>query len=764
MAGKIQSDPGELSVKGGAGAPSTGMAQVRPEDMAAVLENLTHGVVVHRDFRPLYINPAQARLFGFQSAEEMTADAPLLERFELGHREKLEAWYRTHLGREEQEFRDILPATRKDRTRVWLNITSRFMEWEGQHAAVIVMYDAGPEQEAREKLRASEEKFRHMVEFSSDGLIVWNSDLQIIQINSRTTDLLGYSEEELLATTMEQLLLAEDIPGHPLCVEELQKNEMVTAERRFRKNNGDVLYVEVSSRGLPGGLFQSSLRDITERKEAQKAMEMLSTAVEQAGDIVFITDPGGEITYVNPAFERITGYTAKEAIGQTPRILKSGQKEINFYRNMWEQLLAGKSWKGHYRNRRKDGSFYEVDSIHSPVFNEEGQLTHIIAVHHDISDRIELEHQLRQSQKMEAMGQMAGGVAHEFNNLLQVIRGYSELAMRGVSPDAKQYRDLKQIQDSVEKATLLTGHLLAYTRQQPMQRRTVNINQLVEGFVNVFSTLVRDNITIKHALDPNLHTTRADPNMLEQVLMNICLNARDAMPDGGEMLIRTTLLQHKPPVLRAEEQLPEGLYLCLSITDTGVGMTKDVQQQIFDPFFTTKSPGKGTGLGLSMAYGIIEQHQGLIDLYSEPGAGTTFSIYLPAMEGARSSAEKTPVSTATILVAEDDPAVRDFLGNVFRDDDIRVLVAEDGQEAVQLFKAFQDDICMAILDVIMPKKSGTEVFNEIRKSKPGLPVIFCSGYNMELPSKMQPGEDNTWYFKKPYPYKELLDLVRAHIH
>ncbi len=372
-------------------------------------------------------------------------------------------------------------------------------------------------------------------------------------------------------------------------------------------------------------------RDITERKRAEAANARLATAVEQAAEAIVITDPEGTILYVNPAFERTTGYTSPEAVGQSPRILKSGKHDAAFYQQMWDTLSRGKVWTGRIINKKKNGTLYEEETSISPVFDSDGKIANFVAVKRDVTQEVALETQLRQSQKMEIIGQLAGGVSHDFNNILTVIQGNASLLLNAeLKPDEKT-ECTQQILHAAERAASLTRQLLIFSRKQVMQPANLSLNEVVEQMTKMLRRVLGENISLQSNYAANLPLIHGDPGMIEQVLMNLVVNARDAMPAGGSLTIATGVKRFDN---EQAEQIPgasPGLHVWLAVSDTGSGIAPEILSHIFEPFFTTKEVGKGTGLGLATVYGIMQQHHGWITVTSEVNRGTTFQIQFPAV-------------------------------------------------------------------------------------------------------------------------------------
>ena len=357
----------------------------------------------------------------------------------------------------------------------------------------------------------------------------------------------------------------------------------------------------------------------------------------------------------------MTGYSGEEVLGKNTRILKSGKQDSAFYASMWATLLAGQVWTGEMINRRKDGSLYTEKMSITPVYNEYGAMTHFVAMKEDITARKLLEDQFRQAQKMEAVGRLAAGVAHDFNNLLTIIIGYCDLMLDQLVAGDLRRPYATEIKGAGERAVGLTRQLLAFSRQQILAPQVLDLNTLIASLTKLLKRMIGEDINLAFNAGPSPATVKADPGHIEQVLMNLAVNSRDAMSRGGKLTIETSHVQVDEAFSSTHFSLPAGPYVVLAVSDTGCGMDKDIQAHMFEPFFTTKEEGKGTGLGLATVYGIVKQCGGHIWVYSEPGAGSTFKIYLPAVKGVPKAAEESTVprgGSETVLLVEDDASLR----------------------------------------------------------------------------------------------------------
>jgi PAS domain S-box-containing protein len=508
--------------------------------------------------------------------------------------------------------------------------------------------------------------------------------------------------------------------------------------------------------------------DVTEQKADEESRARLTMAVEQAGESIVVTDTRGTIQYVNPAFERITGYDRMEVIGQTPRILKSGRQDAAFYKNLWQTLRRGEIWRGTFLNKRKDGTLYEEDAVISPVRDPSGQVVNYVAVKRDVTDVRRMEEQLRQAQKMEAVGRLAGGVAHDFNNLLTAISGYSDLLLHRLPDYSTLRRDVEEIRKAGDRAAALTRQLLAFSRRQVLQPKVLDLNTVVTNMGQMLRRLIGEDIELSTDLSPSLSRVKADPGQIEQVIVNLAVNARDAMPDGGRITIATADAELSPAYAVVHTDVRPGPHVLLSVADTGQGMSDETQAHLFEPFFTTKERGKGTGLGLATVYGIVQQSGGHIRVNSAADRGSTFLIYLPRVEAPEDGVQRAdrPLlphpspGTETVLLAEDEEMVRRLAREILSGNGYKVLEAGNGREALLLSEAHRGEIHLLLTDVVMPKMSGRELTERIRPLRPDLRILFMSGYTDDAILRHGVLEDGIPFLQKPFTAEELARKVR----
>ncbi|MFN3480319.1 MAG: ATP-binding protein [Thermodesulfovibrionales bacterium] len=467
-----------------------------------------------------------------------------------------------------------------------------------------------------------------------------------------------------------------------------------------------------------------------ERAENISDLKKFKTVIDSAFDNIVITDEEGHILYTNPAFETLTGYSGKEVIKKKTNILKSGYHDEEFYKGLWDTIKKGSVWRGEFINRKKNGEIYYASAVIFPVRTEDG--LNYVSIQRDVTQEKKLYEQLLRAQKMEAIGTLAGGIAHDFNNLLAAILGYSELLLEEVKEGDNLYKPISVIHNAAVRGAELANKILTVTRKEKMEVRVVNMNEIIRNSLDLLRRSIPLNIEIITNLKENLPLIKADPAQMQQVIMNLAVNARDAMPGGGRLVIETATVGNENGAANGLP-LDKGGFLKLSVSDTGMGIDTETQRRIFDPFFTTKDPGKGTGLGLYIVHSIITNHGGYINLYSEPGKGTRFNIYLPVTGDLTGGEEIRGIvdirGEETVLIIDDEANIRSLCSDMLEPLGYTVIAAEDGNKGIQIFREMKDKISVVILDMIMPKMGGGEVFQILKTIKPDVKVILYSGYS-----------------------------------
>jgi PAS domain S-box-containing protein len=505
---------------------------------------------------------------------------------------------------------------------------------------------------------------------------------------------------------------------------------------------------------------------LEDETRAKAGLKRLATAIEQAGEIVVIADPAGIIQYVNPAFEAVTGYSRAEAVGQSMRILKSGKQDEAFYRELWATIASGRVWQGRFVNRRKSGALYTEEATISPVHDAAGRIVNYVAVKRDITEHLRVTVQLQQAQKMEAVGRLAGGVAHDFNNLLTGIMNYIELCRDALSPTHPVRSYLDEIASDARRSADLTRQVLAFARRQIVAPKVLDLNDAVAGMLKLLRRLIGEDIDMAWLPGADLWPVLLDPGQFDQILANLCVNARDAVAGVGKVSIATANATLDAGWCAQDPAAVPGDYVRLTVSDDGCGMDRDTVEHIFEPFFTTKESGKGTGLGLATVYGIVEQNRGHIQVRSEPGAGTTFDIYLPRSAEAVVEAapaelpEARPRGHETILVVEDEPSVRVTTRRFLELLGYTVLVAGAPLDALSLAAAHPGPIGLLITDVVMPGMSGPDLARTLAEQRPGTKCLFMSGYSATVIVPRGAPDEGVQFLAKPFSRDALARKVR----
>ncbi|MBI3110347.1 MAG: PAS domain S-box protein [Ignavibacteriales bacterium] len=597
----------------------------------------------------------------------------------------------------------------------------------------------------------------------------------IVEANEAAVRHYGYSRDELLALNISDLRTLSEVPSLQKQMENAF-HEGVFFETMHVKKNGTAFPVEVSSRGTRVGgeqMLLSIVHDISERKEAEERMVRLSRAVEQTDDAIMMTDQGGNILYTNPAFQRLYGYEEEEVLGQNPRLLKSGLMPEGYFASFWKKILAGEHVGAEHINRTKSGSTVFVATSVSPLLSVSGQITGFVAVQKDITafkkaeeERRTLEQQLMQAQRLDSIGTLASGIAHDFNNILGIILGYLSLIERSHEDKDALKAHMQVVERAIQRGAGLVRQILTFARKTDVNLAPVDINVEIEDLMKLLNETFPKTITVVKELGRGLPVVLMDRTQLHQGLLNLCLNARDAMESSGKLTLETARVSGREIVARFPAAA-DTEYVRLRVTDTGTGMTREVQSRIFDPFFTTKEKGKGTGLGLAVVFGIVEAHKGFIDVDSKPGAGTCFSLYIPiTMDVLAPDKAPTAVNLSlyggheTILIVEDEEPLREMLVATLQGIGYRVLQAGDGMTALELYERQSKEIDLVISDLGLPKLDGLEALSAMKKITPSLRTILVSGYVEPRERHRITSEKIRAFVQKPYTPLDILSATR----
>ncbi|MGK5090381.1 PAS domain S-box protein [Deltaproteobacteria bacterium TL4] len=540
-----------------------------------------------------------------------------------------------------------------------------------------------------------------------------------------------------------------------LSTQKARQFELTHTKLKRTQNNLQQAYSELEERN------QQLQTEINEHQESEKKRAILATAIEQSAEVVIITDGQGNIEYVNPSFEQTTGYTAQEVLGENPKILNSRKVEPSVFKSLWKTITAGQAWHGRLINKKKDGTLFENEIVISPIRSDTGEVTHFVAVQRDITNELQLEKQLFQAQKMEELGTLIGSIAHEFNNLLAPVLGYTGLLLQD-HPENEEKGYLQQVQQAGQQAKTLVQQVLAFSRRTTPKTESIEIQSVVKDVIEFLKPTLPKTITIKTNIPESLPRICANEQQIHQVLINLCINASQAMSDGGTLTI--SLTKKRPQsFFNSKKKKVKGPFVTLVVQDTGCGMSPLTMNSIFDPFFTTKA--EGTGLGLSVVLGIVEQNGGLIKVESTLGQGSTFFVYYPEIiedleEETEDAETLIELGTERILLVDDDTLVRNITQMMLRKLGYTVTSFSEGSKALAAFQAHPADFDLIMTDYTMPEMNGAQLSQHLRNLRPNVLILLSTGY-MEILDEEEPetfGVDAVLI--KPYQLPELSQRLR----
>jgi two-component system cell cycle sensor histidine kinase/response regulator CckA len=599
-------------------------------------------------------------------------------------------------------------------------------------------------------------------ETSADSAYCRDLTGRILAVNQSFARKFGWSTTALPEAQVADFLHSDDIAAHYATTAELKRPpHRAVSEHRWLTPQGVRWFAwEETALHDDGGEvvgIRAVGRDITRQRLAEEQFYRLSRAVEQSPVSIVITDLDGHAQYVNSKFTAVTGHTLEDILDRNIEVLRDGHKDPASYENFWRTVRAGGEWKGELSTMRRDGTTVwesvKVSCLRSPA----GDITNFLCLKEDVTERKKLEHELRQAQKMESLGTLAGGIAHDFNNLLAIINGYAEFCQQMQDPAILQ-KSLREIHHAAQRASGLVRQILTFSRKTEVRFSPLDLNQLARELVSLMSETFPRTVTIQLDLNDRLPPLLADQNQVQQIVLNLCVNARDAMPSGGTITLSTTI--HPGATLRHLDADPARGYACLAVADGGTGMTPEVRQRIFEPFFTTKHGNQGTGLGLAVVYGIVVAHNGFIDVESTPGVGSTFRVYLPLAETAavvpvQAGPGDFPGGTESLLIVDDELSLRTLLASALSRKGYHTTMAASGLEAIELISDPSRQFDAVLLDLNMPGASGIDVLKIIRVCRPTLKVIVVSGHLTPQARGEFERLGQRTFVQKPYKLDEL---------
>jgi PAS domain S-box-containing protein len=629
---------------------------------------------------------------------------------------------------------------------------------------------------AEEARRQGEERFRALIEHGADAVALVAPDGTLLFASHSIERLLGFAPAELVGHPGFERVHPDDVPRVHLTLRHIMASPGTPAALELRWRHKDESWrhidaVAVDRLAEPAvGAIVVNFRDVTERRKAEAALreseERYRTIVEGVRDIIFALSPDGTIASLNPAFETITGWRREDGVGQPFERLVHPE-DLPLALELLGRVVRGELRPAsQFRVKTAKGD-YRVGEFSATPQLREGRLVGILGIGRDVTERVQLEQQLRQAQKMEAVGRLAGGIAHDFNNILTAITGYADLLLEDLGATDPRRQDADEIHKAADRAAGLTRQLLAFSRQQILQPTVIEVNALVSDLEKMLRRLLGEDVELGTRLAPTTGRVKADPGQLEQVIMNLAVNARDAMPNGGKLTLETANVDLDEGYAADHYPARAGPFVLLAVSDTGSGMSAETQAHMFEPFFTTKEKGKGTGLGLATVYGIVKQSGGFIWVYSEVGHGTTFKIYLPRVEELAerpSQPAQTPAraarGTETVLVVEDEAPVRSVARQVLERHGYTVLEAPSAEAALDIATRYSGIIHLLLTDVVMPGLNGRELASRLANLRPEARVIFMSGYTGDDVTRHGVLEPGSTYVQKPFTPDAIARRVR----
>ena len=593
-------------------------------------------------------------------------------------------------------------------------------------------------------LRKSEARYASLLQTAQEGVWVLDSQQRTESLNQRMAEMLKCPAEAIIGKEIFEFVAPQSREDVARTLQKVSTGFSQACEIKLLRQDGTELWAlpNFSPLWTERGEYNGAMclvSNIEEQKSTEALLELQATALHATANSIVITDAKGDIVWTNPAFTELTGYDQQEVLGKNPRLLKSGRQRPELYRDLWNMIRAGHTWHGELTNRRKDGTLYERETTISPVRSASGEITHFVAINQDLTERKSLELQLRQAQKLEAIGRLAGGVAHDFNNMLGVILGHGDMLQTQIPPDHPATQEILEMQKAARRAADLTRQLLAFSRKQALQPQVLNPNSLIADLGKMLRRVIGETIEFDFRPGKDVARIKVDPGQLEQIVMNLAVNAKDAMPGGGRLIVETKNVKVDNEFARTHLPMRPGPYVMLSVSDNGSGMDNETLSHIFEPFFTTKEQGKGTGLGLSIVYGIVKQSGGFIWVDSQLNHGSIFRVYLPPTTEAETATIPLPSSTSlrgteTILVVEDETSLREMIRMVLTSNGYHVLEASNASEALSILQSHAEVVHLAIIDIALPgSMNGLELAQALGSSiRPGMRTLFMTGFAGEI--------------------------------
>ena len=740
-------------------------------ELNQIFNTAGHGMtVIDKDFNVLLTNERFSRLADI--SEEETKDKKCYEIFPDSLCHTYGCPLTRIVGGEERVECDV-EKERRDGSRVPCIVTATpFRGPDGELLGIVEdLKDITERKQTEKTLKESEDKYRTIFETTGTATMIVEEDAVISMVNTEFEKIFGFAKGEIEGTQNWEKFIVEDALVRMAEYHELRRNNPNAAPWNYevrgidKEGNLKDLFLTISV--IPGTKKSVvSILDITGRKQAEQERVLLATAIEQAAEGITIIDRDGTIQYSNPASESISGYTREELIGQNHSILRSSKYDKAFYEAMMDTLSRGEMWTGHMINEKKDGTTYKVEASISPIRDNAGTIVYYVIIARDVTREADLETQLRQVQKMEAIGTLAGGIAHDFNNILAAIMGYTEMALYDVPEGTSGRRNLEQVLKAGYRGKDLVKQIITFSRRRDEERRPMQISPIVKEALKLLRASLPTTIDFRQNIKTQSGMVLADPTQIHQVLMNLISNAAYAMREkGGVLEVSLTDVDIYPDdAAPPHPDLKPGPFLKLTVSDTGHGIEHAIIERIFDPFFTTKRPGEGTGMGLAVVHGIVKSYGGAILVDSEPGKGSTFDVFFPRIEGnvlpEVDSAAPMPRGNEHILFVDDEADLADMVQQMLERLGYSVVAKTSSLEALEVFKVHPDQFDLVITDQTMPHMAGVDLAKELMRIRPEIPIILCTGFSEVISAEEAKTLGIREFLMKPFATRGLAETIR----
>ncbi len=616
-----------------------------------------------------------------------------------------------------------------------------------------------------------------LIDSIPDPIYMKDSHGSYLGCNAAYARFVGTNPDQIPSRATSEVLPADQAQkAHQEDLRVLANGELLETEGWVTASEGNQVYhstVKIpyseSAAGSTGMIGIS--RDLTKRIEMEQEMKQLAVAVEQSTESIMITSIDGSILYVNAAFEATTGYLSKEMLGHSPKLLRSDVHDALFFKNLWKTISSGKTWEGELTNRKKDGSLYVEEVIIYPIRCDAGEVINYVSISRDITKEMAIEKHFRQQQKMNAIGELAGGISHDFNNILTAILGYVSLCMDSVEKESDTYSYLKEVVKAGDRATRLVRQILTFSRQEEQKFHPLQLQYIIDDSLDMVQTTMNKSIVVKKEIGQNCGSILGDTTQLEQVMVNLCANAVHALGKEGSGALSVSLRQVEINDRKSNDQMVEldpGSYACITVCDTGCGMPPEVLERIFEPYYSTKKKDEGTGFGLSIVHGIVRKHRGIINVESEVGKGTTFTIYFPILIhysccGKQKKNSFEQEIYGRILFVDDGKTVLSMGREILESFGYTVSVGTNGREALETFKQNPAGFDVLVTDYSMPKMNGHELIKQVLDLRQDIPTILCSGYMEKMEGEDLSKLGHSAFLAKPVDWRELSRIIQGKV-